>query len=110
FITNGRYWIEEFHFDGFRFDATQSIHDKSDEYIVGAVGRAARESAGEPSIIQVAENEPQETKLIKPRSEGGDDLDALWNDDWHHSALVTLTANREAYFTDYHGNPQEFIS
>src|SRR6266404_1800634 len=25
FITNGRYWIDEFHFDGFRFDATQNI-------------------------------------------------------------------------------------
>src|SRR6476661_9607487 len=44
FITNARYWIEEFHFDGFRFDATQSIHDKSEEYIVGAIGRAARET------------------------------------------------------------------
>src|SRR5256714_5635157 len=110
FITNGRYWIDEFHFDGFRFDATQSIHDGSAEYIVGAIGRAARETAGERSILLVAENEPQETKLIRRQSEGGDDLDALWNDDWHHSALVTLTGNREAYFTDYHGNPQEFIS
>jgi len=110
FITNGRYWIEEFHFDGFRFDATQSIHDASEEYIVGAVGRAARKTAGERSILLVAENEPQEAKLIKPRSEGGDDLDALWNDDWHHSAMVALTGNREAYYTDYLGNPQEFIS
>lgn len=110
FISNGGYWIDEFHFDGFRFDATQSIHDQSDEYIVGAVGRAARKAAGKRTIVLVAENEPQETKLIKPRSEGGDDLDALWNDDWHHSALVALTGNREAYFTDYLGNPQEFIS
>ena len=110
FITNGRYWIDEFHFDGFRFDATQSIHDRSDEYIVGAIGRAARKAAGERSIILVAENEPQETKLIRPRSEGGDDLDALWNDDWHHTALVAVTGNREAYFTDYLGTPQEFVS
>src|SRR4051812_16862993 len=36
FISNGRYWIDEFHFDGFRFDATQSIHDESEEYVVGA--------------------------------------------------------------------------
>jgi maltooligosyltrehalose trehalohydrolase len=110
FITNGRYWIEEFRFDGFRFDATQSIHDESDEYIVGAIGRAARKAAGSRAILLIAENEPQETKLIKPRSEGGDDFDALWNDDWHHSAIVALTGNREAYFTDYFGNPQEFIS
>src|SRR4029453_4374986 len=38
FVTNGRYWIEEFHFDGFRFDATHAIRDQSEEYIIGAVG------------------------------------------------------------------------
>jgi maltooligosyltrehalose trehalohydrolase len=110
FITNGAYWIDEFHFDGFRFDATQSIHDESEEYIVGAVGRAARKAAGKRTILLVAENEPQETKLIRPRNEGGDDLDALWNDDWHHTAIVAVTGNREAYFTDYLGSPQEFVS
>lgn len=110
FITNGRYWIAEFHFDGFRFDATQSIFDKSDEYIVGAIGRAARAAGGDRSILLVAENEPQETKLVRPRSAGGDDLDALWNDDWHHTAMIALTGNREAYYTDYLGTPQEFIS
>ena len=50
FITNGRYWIDEFHFDGFRFDATQSIIDQSDEYIVGAIGRAARARRGRALI------------------------------------------------------------
>src|SRR5229473_3569073 len=110
FITNGRYWIDEFHFDGFRFDATESIFDKSDEYIIGAVGRAARKAAGKRSIILVAENERQETKLIQPRREGGDDLDGVWNDDLHHSAFVALTGRREAYCTDYFGAPQEFIS
>src|SRR6266403_1094869 len=110
FITNGRYWIEEFHFDGFRFDATQSILDNSDEYIVGAIGRAARKAAGARSIILVAENERQEANLIRPRSEGGDDLDAVWNDDFHHSAVVALSGRREAYYTDYLGSPQEFIS
>jgi maltooligosyltrehalose trehalohydrolase len=110
FITNGRYWIEEFHFDGFRFDATQNIIDSSEEYIVGAIGRSAREAAAGRSIILVAENEPQTSKLVRPRSEGGDDLDGLWNDDWHHSALVTLSDRNEAYYTDYEGSPQEFIS
>ncbi len=110
FITNGRYWIEEFHFDGFRFDATQSIKDQSKEYIVGAIGRAARAAAGERALILVAENERQETKLVRPGKEGGDDLDGLWNDDLHHSAIVALTGRGEAYYTDYPGAPQEFIS
>ena len=110
FITNGRYWIDEFRFDGFRFDATQEVKDTSDEYIVGAIGRAARKAAQPRDIILIAENERQETKLIRPRNEGGDDLDAVWNDDFHHSAVVALTGKREAYYTDYLGNPQEFIS
>jgi maltooligosyltrehalose trehalohydrolase len=110
FITNARYWIEEFHFDGFRFDATQCIFDKSDDYIVAAITRAARAAAGERSIIAIAENEPQETKLVRRRDRGGDELDGLWNDDWHHSAIVALTGRSEAYYTDYAGTPQEFIS
>jgi len=110
FITNGRYWIEEFHFDGFRFDATQSIHDKSPEYIVGAIGRAARQAAADRAIILIAENETQEPKLVRSREEGGDNLDGVWNDDWHHSSMVALTGRNEAYYTDYTGSPQEFIS
>ncbi len=110
FITNGRYWIEEFHFDGFRFDATHAIRDESNEYIIGAVGRAAREAAGKHSIILVAENDLQESKMTRPRTAGGDDLDAMWNDDFHHSAIVALTEHNVGYFGDYTGKPQELIS
>jgi malto-oligosyltrehalose trehalohydrolase len=110
FITNGRYWIDEFHFDGFRFDATHAIRDQSDEYIIGAVGRAAREAAGSRSIILIAEDDLQEAKMVRPRSQSGDDLDGMWNDDFHHSAVVALTGRNEAYYSDYLGAPQEFIS
>src|SRR5439155_19112309 len=110
FITNGRYWIQEFHFDGFRFDATHAIRDQSGEYIIGAVGHAAREAAGARSIILIAENDLQEAKMARPLNEGGDDLDGMWNDDFHHSAVVALTGRNEAYFGDYLGAPQAFIS
>lgn len=42
--------------------------------------------------------------------QGGFGLDAMWNDDSHHSALVALKGRTEAYLTDYRGAPQEFIS
>src|SRR6266478_950923 len=107
FITNGRYWIEEFHFDGFRFDATHAIRDESAEYIIGAVGRGAREAAGSRSIILIAENDLQEAKMTRPPSEGGDGLDGMWNDDFHHSAIVAMTGNHVGYYSDYSGKPQE---
>ena len=37
-------------------------------------------------------------------------MDALWNDDFHHSAVVALTGKREAYYSDTHGTPQELVS
>jgi maltooligosyltrehalose trehalohydrolase len=110
FITNGRYWIEEFHFDGFRFDATHAIRDQSKEYIIGAVGRAAREAADSRSIILVAENDLQEARVTRPLNRGGDALDGMWNDDFHHSTIVALTGENVGYFNDYSGKPQEFIS
>ncbi|HZS16320.1 MAG TPA: malto-oligosyltrehalose trehalohydrolase [Candidatus Udaeobacter sp.] len=110
FVTNGSYWIEEFHFDGFRFDALHAIQDKSDEYIIGSVGRAARKAAGNRSIILIVENDWQEAKMVRPRKAGGDDLDGMWNDDFHHSAVVALTGRQQAYFHDYRGTPQDFIS
>ncbi len=110
FITNGCYWIEEFHFDGFRFDALHAVRDRSNEYIIGAVARAAREAAGTRSIILIAENDRQEARMVRPRSQGGDDLDGMWNDDFHHSTVVALTGRKEAYYDDYGGTPQEFIS
>ena len=110
FVSNARYWIDEFHFDGFRFDATQSINDASERHIIAEISAAAREEAGRRTIYMVAENEPQETKLVRMCDKGGCGLDALWNDDYHHSAMVAATGSREAYYHDYKGAPQEFIS
>ena len=110
FITNGRYWIEEFHFDGFRFDALHAVRDRSSEYIIGEVGRAARKAATPRSIILIAENDRQEPRMVRPRIEGGDDLDGMWNDDFHHGAVIALTGRKEAYYEDYTGAPQEFIT
>ena len=109
-MANARYWIEEYHLDGLRLDATQQIFDCSVENIIMAVTKSAREAAGARGIIVVAENEPQATKLIRPIPQGGYGLDALWNDDFHHSARVALTARNEAYYTDYLGRAQELIS
>jgi len=78
--------------------------------VIASVVRRAREAAPGRQIYIVAENEPQETKLLKPAAEGGYGCDAVWNDDYHHAALVALTGRREAYYTDYCGSPQEFVS
>jgi maltooligosyltrehalose trehalohydrolase len=109
-LANARYWIEEFHMDGLRLDATQSIFDDSGEHILAAVGREVRAAASGRATIIVAENETQETRLVRATERSGYGLDGLLNDDLHHSAMVALTGKSEAYYTDYRGAPQEFIS
>ena len=110
FVANAGYWIDEFHIDGLRLDATQQIFDDSPDHILAAVGRRVREAARGRATLIVAENEPQEVRLVRPPDKGGYGLDALWNDDFHHSAFVALTGRNEAYYTDYHGGAQELIS
>lgn len=110
FITNARYWIEEFHFDGLRLDATQQIYDKNTPDILAEVCAAVRDAAGERRTIIVGENEPQDTRLLESPATGGSGLDGLWNDDFHHAAHVAATGRSEAYYTGYRGSAQEFVS
>jgi maltooligosyltrehalose trehalohydrolase len=110
FTSNGGYWIDEFHLDGLRLDATQQIFDQSPENVMVAVGARVREQAKGRSTVVIGENEPQDIRLVRPLAEGGYGLDALWNDDFHHSAMAALSGHAEAYYSDTRGDPQEFIS
>ncbi len=109
-LANAAYWIDEFHLDGLRLDATQSIVDDSHPHIALQIGERVRAAARGRATLVVAENEPQHARLVRAPERGGWGLDMIWNDDWHHAALVAATAQDEAYCTDYRGRPQEFVS
>jgi maltooligosyltrehalose trehalohydrolase len=110
FLANAGYWIDEFHLDGLRLDATQSIYDASEDHILSAMTRRVRAAAAGRATVLVAENETQHSEMVRAQDQGGFGLDALWNDDFHHSARVVLSGHNEAYYSDYRGAPQEFIS
>lgn len=108
--ANVRYWIKEFHIDGFRLDATHEIFDTSPEHIIAELTRSARQAAYPKNIIVVAENDHNDSRIARSRSKGGYGLDGYWNDDFHHSAYVALTGQNAAYYADFQGSPQELIS
>jgi maltooligosyltrehalose trehalohydrolase len=93
-----------------RLDATQSIHDESNDHIVARLTRDARTAAGGRSILVFAEDENQQARQVRQPERGGLGIDGLWNDDFHHACRVAATGNREAYYADYSGSPQELIA
>lgn len=110
FLSNARYWMEEFHLDGLRLDATQNIYDSSEKHIIEEIVETVRQATQGRSFLVISENEPQDSTYLLPVTEGGFGVTATLNDDFHHSAMVALTGCRKAYFSDHRGTPQEFIS
>jgi len=106
---NVRHWLEEYRFDGLRFDATQALVDTSPTHIVRELTEYGRAVVAPRRIFVSAENEPQDTAHVR-LGDSDPGVDSLWNEDWHHSAFVALTGRREAYFTDYRGTAGEFAS
>lgn len=110
FCSNAAYWIGEFHLDGLRLDATQQMFDNSARHILGEIVQYVRKAGAPRRTLVVAENEPQDVGLVRPPGHGGYGADALWNDDFHHAAMVAATGRNEGYYTDYQGSPQELVS
>lgn len=110
FLNNAAYWIEEFHFDGLRIDATQDIHDSSEDHMLGALVREVRAAAAGRRVVVLAECEPQWAHLMRPVERGGFGFDGAWNDDFHHAATVAVRGQNEAYYSDYRGTAQELLS
>src|SRR5262249_7134138 len=70
-------------------------------HILAAITRRVRDTTGSRKTIVVGENEPQDVRLLRASERGGFGLDALWNDDFHHTAHVALTGRREAHYSDH---------
>ncbi len=105
------YWIDEFHFDGLRLDATQQIFDASPRHIMAEIGEAMRAARGRADRVRRRRRTSRRTSIWSRRcATAACGLDGLWNDDFHHSAMVAMTGRAEAYYCDTAGRPQEFIS
>jgi maltooligosyltrehalose trehalohydrolase len=110
FIANAVYWIDVFHLDGLRFDAMHFVYDASEQHVIAEMVTQARQAAPDKTLYFIGENEPQHASATDPVLLHGLGLDAVWNDDFHHSANVALHGKREAYFHDYRGHAQELVS
>ncbi len=108
-IANACMWIREYHFDGFRLDATDTIEDESEVHLLQELTEAVRREAGDRSVVVIAENALNDVRIINPVAAGGYGLDGVWADDFHHSVIVSVTGAHENYYADYLGAPTEIV-
>jgi maltooligosyltrehalose trehalohydrolase len=109
-IQNALYWIREYHMDGLRLDAVQTILDDSPTHILAEIGdevaRLGRTLGREVCVI--AETDQNAAKLVRPRDRGGYGLSALWSDDFHHAVHAFFTGERQGYYQDF-GEPEQIV-
>jgi maltooligosyltrehalose trehalohydrolase len=107
-VENALYWIREYHIDGLRLDAVQTIHDDSPLHIVAEVQKRVQELAAElgRAVCVIAETDENDSRYTKASQEGGYGLNAVWSDDFHHAVHAFFTGERQGYYQDF-GDPQQ---
>lgn len=97
FIDNALMWLNEYRFDGLRFDA---VHTISPSAFLDQLAEAIH-AATEPGrqVHLVLENEHNSASLLQHA------YDAQWNDDGHNALHVLLTGEHEGYYADYAADP-----
>ena len=101
FIHNALYWLEEYHFDGLRFDAVHAIYDDSHPDIITEIGETIRRQITDREIHLVLENDRNQAYRLTRRNGRPECFTAQWNDDLHHALHVMITGETAGYYQDY---------
>lgn len=110
FIHNALYWLDEYHFDGLRFDAVHAILDDSQPHILTELAAAVRSGPGrERAIHLVLENDRNEARYLEYEGDTPCRYNAQWADDTHHAYHVLLTGENDGFFADYADAPARHL-
>jgi malto-oligosyltrehalose trehalohydrolase len=96
-IHNAIYWIEEFHGDGLRLDASHSIIDNSPQHILDELATRVRASAGQRIVHLTVEDEHNiSARLVRGASGECSGYTAQWNHQMAHLRELPLAKNSGA--------------
>jgi maltooligosyltrehalose trehalohydrolase len=102
FIENALHWIHEYHLDGLRLDATHELHDRSARHFLAELTAVVKASTSRRVLI-TAEHARVDKTIIRPLSDGGYGLDAIWTDDLLHHLRRAVAGDNAGYFAGFSG-------
>ena len=105
-LQNVRYWLDEFRIDGFRMDATHTIHDPSDVHLLTEAADIVHSRGG----FIVAEDDRNARSVLDPRDKKGWHFDGLWSDDFHHVMRVSQTGDQRYFYCMFKGSADEVVA
>jgi maltooligosyltrehalose trehalohydrolase len=107
---NAMYWVREYHMDGLRLDAVQTILDDSPTHILAEIrdNVAGLMQELDRQVCMIAETDRNDEKIVRPRTQGGYGFDALWSDDFHHALHAFFTGERAGFYGDF-GRPEQIV-
>ncbi|RZL11506.1 MAG: malto-oligosyltrehalose trehalohydrolase [Rubrivivax sp.] len=100
FVHNALYWLEEYRFDGLRFDAVHAMVDDSRPDIMQTLSQRIRAAHPDRFIHLVQENDSNDPARLGPPATPGL-FDGQWSGDFHHALHVLLTGERDGYYAEY---------
>ena len=100
FVHNVLYWLEEYWFDGLRFDAVHAIIDESPRHILDEIRAFVP-----PGKHLILENDANQARFLGPQK-----YTAQWNDDSHHGYHVLATDESDGYYAAYADAPAKHLA
>lgn len=95
--------IRHFHLDGLRLNLVDSDLNPAERETLVEVKKIAAEIRVQTGrCVHVMAHSPlHDVGFLDPQHEGGCGLDAIWNEDFHHSLHVMLTGDLEESYADF---------
>jgi maltooligosyltrehalose trehalohydrolase len=103
-------WIERYHVDGLRLDATHAIEDTRPVHLLRELGERVRAAGGARRTVLIAEDERNEAAVVSPAEAGGLGLDAVWADDFHYQLSLAFAGDLGAFGADFSASTAEIAA